>query len=653
MKLKDFLHACHERKVVKMLSIYAVSSWGFLKVIDILWEPLGLPEVILTYLIIALVLGFPFYLYYIWTSRLASGEQSRGAFGSEEKYTQRTFKKVYFIITGIVGVLCIISAGIIFKNKFSEPDVVTTTITESDKIAVLKFGNNTGDPKYDIIGKMASDWIIHGINENNVARVISPEIVSDYTSLMKAEATTAQNNEILQTYFKPKQIISGNYYLEGDQLLFQATISKGDLNETLIAFKPATCPEDQPLQCIEELKQRITGYYVTEKHPELNLQEVPPKFEAFQDVLNAKVNFTNDSLYISLLNKAIADDASYFEPKVLRVAYHYNQGNYTLADSLRKHIRPLTMNNKRQQNLLNHYEALLNGKNDKIYTTICKEYEKAPFDLQTNVSTMVVALQFVNKPEAVEALFDALDMSGMDVEQCAFCLDRMYIKALADIALTRYNQAITTLQPLVKNRAAGFLVDPLLTAYIRSGDSQSALAFLKELKVTRSSSSWANTSLHAAKQFLLNNDTKNAELLLNDMIATRPSDSVMRSKTDFYGKDYQSAKVILKVVLVKDSKNLEFLTRLAISSSKTGDTVTARESIDAIKKLEAPFQFGSVSYALAQYHAAIEDKMAAMQLLRKAASEGMLYTQETFQNDPLFNPYKNSEAFKEILTFWH
>ncbi len=29
-------------------------------------------------------------------------------------------------------------------------------IIQSDKIAVLKFGNNTGDPQYDIVSKMAS-----------------------------------------------------------------------------------------------------------------------------------------------------------------------------------------------------------------------------------------------------------------------------------------------------------------------------------------------------------------------------------------------------------------------------------------------------------------------------------------------------------------
>ena len=61
--------------------------------------------------------------------------------------------------------------------------------------------------------------------------------------------------------------------------------------------------------------------------------------------------------------------------------------------------------NKRQRNLLNFYEALLNGKHDDTYNSMKKEYNMSPFDLQTNKTMMAVALQFVNKPKEIDTIF--------------------------------------------------------------------------------------------------------------------------------------------------------------------------------------------------------------------------------------------------------
>ena len=53
-----------------MLSIYIVTSWVVLQVLSVIWQPLGLPEKSVTYLIIALLIGFPLYLIYLWKSRV-------------------------------------------------------------------------------------------------------------------------------------------------------------------------------------------------------------------------------------------------------------------------------------------------------------------------------------------------------------------------------------------------------------------------------------------------------------------------------------------------------------------------------------------------------------------------------------------------------
>ena len=71
MKLKKFIAECRDNEVLKNLSIYIVSSWVLLQVIALFTEPLGLPEISLTYLLIILLAGFPLYIYLLWRYILA------------------------------------------------------------------------------------------------------------------------------------------------------------------------------------------------------------------------------------------------------------------------------------------------------------------------------------------------------------------------------------------------------------------------------------------------------------------------------------------------------------------------------------------------------------------------------------------------------
>jgi len=76
-------------------------------------------------------------------------------------------------------------------------------------------------------------------------------------------------------------------------------------------------------------------------------------------------NVDYDQNYLNMLESAIALDSNYFEPKVLRVAYHYNMKNFFLADSLLKKIKIAGHRNARQINLINMYDGLLKGDNKK------------------------------------------------------------------------------------------------------------------------------------------------------------------------------------------------------------------------------------------------------------------------------------------------
>ncbi len=635
-----------------MLSIYVVSSWVLLQVVSITWQPLGLPEKSVTFLIILLLIGFPIYILLLWKLRLAALEKAEIEIG-DGKPKKSGFQKMYFSSLGIIATLCAITAFLIVNINFSQQNQLPTLV-ESDKIAVLKFGNNTGDPKYDIVSKMASDWIMHGITENHLAQVISQDVITQYSSMLRGKKITEDEGTIVREYLKPGKIISGNFYLKNDKLLFQGTLIDGKTDRTIIAFKSSECSSENPLDCIDALEESITGYLITEGHKKEMLQEIPPKYEAYKYVLEAKYTDEN-SEYIKLLNNAIASDPDYFEPKVLRVGYYYNIGDYEKADSLRNLIKPDSHNNTRQVNLLNMYDALLRGNNKKTYQTLYKEYEIAPFDLKSNRSMMTVALQMVNRPEEIEPIFKEIKMDSMELQNCSDCIERLYVKGLADSELKKYSDAIKTLEPVLDKTNAPLLQKPLIRAYVRSGNDEKITQFLNSVSLSSNTEDFQDLCLFTAKEYLLLGNKSKADAYFTKTINLDSETSQKKLLAEaYFGKgNYSEAERLFKEIHHARQKDTDVLAKLAIASQKTGKSKEAQEYLSALEKLHGKYKYGSIEYALAQYYAATGDEKRLYENLMKAVASGYFYTPLAFHNDPLFLKYKNSAKFQEVLTFWH
>jgi len=286
MKLSSFLKECSEKGVLKKLSIYIVSSWVLIQVLAVLYQPLGLPQVSVTYLILLLLVGLPVNLLIIWRTVLAPLEKQQLTPKGKKKKKPSAFQRMYFSSALLVSLLSAVAFGLIVKSAFKR-SADLRELSASDKIGILKFGNNTGEEDMDIVGKMSADWIMHGITENKLAQVVSPEIVNDYIDILKSTDQAMDNESVLKDYFKPAKVISGNYFLKGDKLIFQSSITDSNIEKTLISFQPVECDKASPLDCIETLKQRVLGYLITAEREDLNLQDFPPKYNAYRYFLEA------------------------------------------------------------------------------------------------------------------------------------------------------------------------------------------------------------------------------------------------------------------------------------------------------------------------------------------------------------------------------
>ncbi len=692
MNLKEFFQECKEKDVFKNLSIYIVSSWVLLQVFALISEPLGFPKISLTYLLLILIIGFPIYIYLIWRYRIKEEhiEESDAAVkaldlnqASSKSGIQldtdnealslsagidRKFRKMYFLGLGIVVLLSTLSTLLIVKTNLLKNETPIAgdflSATTSDKIAILKFDNNTGEEQYDMVGKIAVDWIMHGITQNKAGQVISPKLIEDYSNVLKASIIPSGEKGILTDYLKPSKVIIGEYYLNRGRLLIQASITDANMDETLITLQPVECDPEAPLDCIEAIKQRVLGFLIADEDEELDknqLQERPPKYTAYQYFIMAeeKAREGDDEAYLRLLNQAIAEDSTYFEPKVLRVAYYYNDRQYVKSDSLLKVLSLETSNNLRQVNMLNFYEAVLEGNNRNAFNYLKKEYDESPKHLSTNYSLMTLAQQFINSPEKIDAIYQMINMDIFDLEKCLSCEYRYYLKGLADIELGRYQEVVDLLTPFSKTKGQVWLKWVLIRAHLRLGNNQAITKILSNYKIVADPTDWADLCLLAAKENMLVGQKDSSVAILNELLRdlddleiTADKRIEFKAQALFFSENYEDAESVLEELTAISPENLPNNALLAITYYKNNKTEKANETIGRMENLRAPYQFGRLDYALAQYHAATGVEQETLEHLLKAVADGRRYLPSTFQHDPLLSDYHQHPVFKDVMDFW-
>jgi len=666
MKFKKFINQCRENDVLKNLSIYIVSSWVLLQVVALVAEPLGFSNSIVAYLLLILLVGFPLYMYWVWKYQLAANFKKeplirKKGIAVPGKFAKSPFQKMYFSFLTIISIIALgISLFIIRKNFIT--DINVTDVKTGGKIAVLKFDNNTMDPKYDLAGKMAVDWIIHGITQNKVGQVISPEIIDDYSDLYSASLGPSGANTLVTDYLKPSKIVEGEFYLDKNKLLFLCSIRDVLKDRTLISFKAVECDSNSPLECIKALKERILGYLVTEKNKILSLQDRPPSFEAYQYLSRAKnqSKLGNYNGYLELLNSAIAADSNYFEPKVYKFMYYYNTQQYGIADSLLQKLTSRADVYDRQQILINLYKGLLEGDNKSAYEYQQKEYNYTPFHMETNTSMMTLSLQLVNKPRAVDSIFAEIDIKGIKLQECENCVERYKIKALANIELEKYDEAIALLEEYASLKKYAILKKVLLRAYIRSGKydaSQQLLSSIQRLNEEE----WMEIYLFAAKEFTIMKNKTLASKYSNNIISVLDDKSlsinseqkIILADALILTEQYTPAQTVLKELIRDDPTLISQKALLAIVQDKNGNSTEAEMLINSLKEISADYQYGKVDYAIAQYYAAVNDDSNTFEYLYKAISEGHWYETSSFQNDYMLRPYFQREEFYPILNYCH
>ncbi|MEM1215052.1 MAG: hypothetical protein AAGJ82_05180 [Bacteroidota bacterium] len=333
------------------------------------------------------------------------------------------------LILFYLSVLCFLfSCG-----ESTERELPASTLQEK-KLAVTVFENLTEDSTLANVGQMAAEWIAQGLMQIEDVTVLTPSTVRQLLADQDVDAV-----HYLATTSAVDYVFEGSYYLDQQELLLKVRLVNSRTGEVEYHLPDFRTPVVDPLHGIQEVTERIMGYWLNRTQIEQRITN-PPKYEAYQIFLEGMTYYeVDDSLFRQAMEQVLALDASYFEPHLF-LAYSYYYNNYNSYRSAVQARQILQRVEDRQLNLTPYQQAVYNAARAEInndtdaaylaFKELFKRYPDDPF-VRYNAGTFALFSNHLN--DAITILggvdFEKLDFSlNVDKRNLLFLFDALHQK---------------------------------------------------------------------------------------------------------------------------------------------------------------------------------------------------------------------------------
>jgi serine/threonine protein kinase/tetratricopeptide (TPR) repeat protein len=509
------------------------------------------------------------------------------------------------------------------------------------RVIVSDFENQTRDPAFDPVGKLASDMFRQGISQTGVAEVAG------------AAASETESS-------RPGLMIRGRYYREGDSIRVQAEILDARDSKVVRALSPSTSAASNPAVALEKLRPRILGALASLNDPLIanwaRKATEPPLYEAYRawragiDAEIPRAGLTagiNADAATREFQKA-ADLDSFFVLPALELT--------TLGDSIGPALMRLYENRDRLTSLdrilVEQAMASARQEHDEAYKSARLAAEAAPdplFLLRLGEAAIfaahpregVAALERANPDGQLKLGWgdktDALHLIG------DFQGELAAVESQRKLGLDVEFEAAQVLPALGRVEEVNALINERMRRPSRAEDTPAALmlfaareyrahGFIKESdELTRRGLAWYESRPDAEMT-----DDRHYNITTALFHAGRWADA--RAMIE------QAAKRF-KFDPLQEPETLGMLGRIA---AQMGDTAAARNYSEKLRNVKPWPHFRGASYFRALIAAGLGDRQAVTPLLQQAFSEGFAF-EPYLHREIEFQAMKDYPPLKELL----
>lgn len=249
--------------------------------------------------------------------------------GKLEKREQKQMKWPLILAGALVlVVLGFLGVQLLGDNSNLDSEGLLLDEFREKRVAVMVFDNETGDPQYDVFGKMVSDWITSGLMETGTANVIN---AANLVNRIEELGTDARPEFASRT--RIDMMLKGRYYILDGQLQIVSNLinaANGDLIHDLGNIEGSV--DDLPA-LLHTLTQEVLGYWVVKDFSRFS--DNPPTYEAYQQWDQAESYWISDPARArEYTERAFELDTTFFGPLISLHGLYGKEGMLKERDSI-------------------------------------------------------------------------------------------------------------------------------------------------------------------------------------------------------------------------------------------------------------------------------------------------------------------------------
>ncbi len=217
MNPKSLFGELKRRNVIRAAILYLGAVWALAQGISQLGPPLGAPEWMLRWFLVAAGIGFPFWIAFAWFYEFTpEGLKRESEIDRAESITRHTGRKLDFAIIGVltVAVVLLLTDRFVLRHGVNE---TTAVAIAENSIAVLPFVNMSEEK--------ANEYFSDGISEEllNLLAKIPQLKVAARTSSFSFKGKGVEIPEIARQ-LRVANVLEGSVRRSGDQLRITAQL---------------------------------------------------------------------------------------------------------------------------------------------------------------------------------------------------------------------------------------------------------------------------------------------------------------------------------------------------------------------------------------------------------------------------------------------
>ncbi len=555
--------------------------------------------------------------------------------------------------TAALVLIAVIGGSRLLRSDAEPPEPATPAVLslEPNRVLVLPFANQTGDPELDRLGAMAADWITRGLAETGLVQAV-PAMGIEPTEAFDALVSPAEAARSMAVATRAAIAVFGSFYRQGDSLAFEARITDVATGELLRAVGGISVPVQAPIEAVETLRQRTTGALATVLDPMLeswaSAASQPPSYEAYELYAEGMEAFFRSSEGVErfrraaeYFHRAAELDSSFVVPLLWALYAHGNAGDFTRRDSLAQAL------DERRDRLTRWERALLDAhlavsRGDLLgeYRAYSRVVEMTPGS-EWNYKLADAAYRLQRPQEAVDLLSQVNPAHGWLAHWGRYWS-----------LLARSRHWLGQHEQELRDVRRGLIQLPEIGSL--RGYEMQAIGALGRVELA--ASQYVEEYLATLVDELLAHDHKAAanQLIADHLAQYDPDQDSLFGRSVYWlerAGRLAEAEVLMEGVLEEEPNQWEVWGWLGVLAAKRGDR---QKALRISNRLEESRHERAVFRARATYYRALiaahlGDNEGALRLLRRVPEEGPFDTHDLHANWHVPDTLRDYPPFKEFM----